>query len=107
MFLLQKINQSRSPELVSNNNTNLVINKAVNRNNLYTAETPQIFLFSSLLAAIKNKNIRVEYTDEASLFDQENQIQIIENLVPNPKITSIADLDYAKFLISKQLPLTL
>jgi len=89
-----------SVKSVSYSAPDLCIRQSVARNGLYVAETPQIFKLDSLLQAIANKDTTTEYTDEASLFKNENIIQIVENIRPNPKITYISDVSFAEFLLN-------
>lgn len=79
-------------------NKDIVINSLVSRDNLYIAETPQIFKISGLSNKI-NQQQGLTYTDEASLFIEPETVQIIINVHPNPKVTYQYDIPYIELLI--------
>lgn len=79
-------------------NNDIVINSLVSRDNLYIAETPQIFKIPALANKITQKQ-GLAYTDEASLFTEPGTVQIIINVHPNPKVTYQYDIPYIELLI--------
>ena len=84
----------------SKNDLYVSIDHIVLRDNLYTAQTPQLFLLHSLKEKLINPNFSTDHTDEASLFNEPDQIQIIINHKPNPKLTSMTDLPYIEYLLN-------
>lgn len=74
--------------------------RTLERSHLWAMETPQVFareLIDRAYARVAAKNIRV--TDDAAAVEQLGQpIALLENLHPNPKLTTPADLAYLEFL---------
>jgi len=77
-----------------------IINKTLDRSQLWAAQTPQAFetqLFKEALAFAKEKNFVT--TDDASLLEHfEKEVHLVQSQHPNPKITYPEDLKYVKFL---------
>ncbi|HJO92772.1 MAG TPA: 2-C-methyl-D-erythritol 4-phosphate cytidylyltransferase [Victivallales bacterium] len=82
-------------------NSNRVLN-TVDRTNLWTIETPQVFILSELVSAYKeiiSNNIMV--TDDAGAMEiYGKDVYIVENAKPNTKITYTSDLTYLKYLLN-------
>lgn len=79
---------------------NLLIDKMINRENLYAAQTPQLFKITQLKKMLEQTENDYSFTDEASLFTPPYRIKIIINPLPNPKITYLNDIKYADFLLT-------
>lgn len=76
------------------------ISKTINRKNLWLAETPQIFKYSSLKKCYLEKNRIKSYTDESQLLEKKGfKIKLYENLEYNSKITTLKDLTIYKKLL--------
>ena len=75
--------------------------KTIKRDNLWLAETPQIFKYSVLKKCYANKKKLKPYTDESQLLEQNGyKIKFYENLEYNNKITTKKDMAvYKKLLI--------
>jgi len=73
---------------------------SVNRENLWVMETPQVFrlkLLQKAYAEVEAKGAPV--TDEVSALQMIGwPVSLVENKLPNPKITVSADLDMARAL---------
>ena len=68
------------------------LTKNLNRDNLYQVQTPQIFKKKELLKYAENSNFN--YTDEATLFIEQNKnVKIIKGDVENIKITYRKDIE--------------
>lgn len=80
-------------------NQQLLIQHGIAREDLYAAQTPQLFQIAALTSKMAAQR-KFDYTDEASLFDEPGAIQIIINPEPNPKITYQHDISYAQFLLA-------
>ena len=76
----------------------LAIKQNIERDNLYLAQTPQLFLFSSLKTALISRDNSQQYTDEASLCN-EYDVQAITNPYPNPKLTYQQDIPFVRYLL--------
>ncbi len=75
------------------------------RNRLWAMQTPQVFRASDILSAyLKVKGEKLSVTDDAAAAAYlKIRPTLVENLSPNPKITVPEDLDYAKFILNKNL----
>lgn len=76
-------------------------NKAVNRNDFVTVQTPQCFDLQTLLAAY-NQATDYQFTDEASLFENTTNIHLVRGHESNIKITLPQDIDKAQTLSKHQ-----
>lgn len=76
----------------------------LNRETLWAMETPQAFKHSVALGAYEEVERRkIEVTDDAAAVSLLNHpITIIENHLPNPKITVQHDIDYVEFLLTQK-----
>jgi len=76
------------------------IKKTIDRNNIYLAQTPQIFKKSILMDAYKKiSNNFINFTDEASLIEKTGlNIYIFDGKSYNIKITLPEDLKFADFI---------
>lgn len=81
-----------------------LIEKTVEREDLWHALTPQMFPTEQLKEAIEQAlNAGAKVTDEASAIEFiKGQCQIVEGASENIKITHPDDLAYAEFIINKQ-----
>ncbi|MDC0346792.1 2-C-methyl-D-erythritol 4-phosphate cytidylyltransferase [Planctomycetota bacterium] len=81
-------------------------NEIVDRENLWQAQTPQVFrheLLKSALAHAALAHADGEGTDEVEGMAHIGQpVQMLESLHPNPKITTPADLLFVEFMTSSQ-----
>ena len=76
-----------------------VVTKTVNREKLWTVQTPQAFQMKELRAAYKAIGSR-EVTDDCMAVELNGgSVKIIENLKPNFKITTVEDLQLAATLL--------
>ncbi|MFN7038647.1 MAG: 2-C-methyl-D-erythritol 2,4-cyclodiphosphate synthase [Alphaproteobacteria bacterium] len=65
----------------------------IDRDNLYSVETPQAFIFDKILAA-HTKLAGKNFTDDAALFEELGlQVEILSSTEKNTKITTIEDLE--------------
>ncbi|MDD3267124.1 MAG: 2-C-methyl-D-erythritol 4-phosphate cytidylyltransferase [Burkholderiales bacterium] len=78
------------------------IEKTIDRNHIFLAQTPQMFRAGILLEALKSNDLSA-ITDEASAVELSGlPVQIIEADYPNFKVTYPIDLEYAKFIINQE-----
>lgn len=79
------------------------IEKHLDRSQLRSVQTPQIFNLARLLSAYKSvKEARVAYTDDASILESAGEsVYYLENPRPNPKITTKSDWDYILYLLNQ------
>lgn len=78
---------------------NSVIVETINRENLWTVQTPQVFRYKDLNDSYR-KAKRRDFTDEASLVESAGyRVRIIEGQRANIKITTPEDLDLMKRII--------
>lgn len=70
------------------------INKTLNRNQIYLAQTPQGFKTSMIKNAYqKAKGVNIEFTDDASIAEYSGiKVKIVEGSYHNNKITYLDDL---------------
>lgn len=70
------------------------INKTLNRNQIYLAQTPQGFKTSTIINAFqKAKGVNIEFTDDASIAEYSGiRVKIVEGSYRNNKITYLDDL---------------
>ena len=77
------------------------IKSTLNRDLIYQAQTPQLFLTKDLnlaLNTIKTKNIQI--TDEALAIEKSGKkIKIIESKYPNEKLTYKSDLEFISYYL--------
>lgn len=87
-----KLSKSDSPTIV----------KTLNRDNVWHAQTPQMFRYGLLLNAMEQAlNCEYEITDEASAMELAGYSpQLIESNSRNLKVTTPEDLAMAKFLLT-------
>ncbi len=103
--LVHKITDTIKQDLTVESSTVQRKLRTLDRNCLWAMETPQVFRRDSILKAyrhITKKNIPI--TDDASALEHLGQkITLLENLRPNPKLTSPKDIPYIEFLLSNKL----
>ncbi len=91
----------RSPNQIPN--TIRCLLSDLNRNSLWAMETPQVFDRKLIIEAyelIRNRGLTT--TDDTTAFSYLNRpITLFENESPNPKLTTIDDLEYIEFLVAK------
>ena len=76
-----------------------VVTKTVNREKLWTVQTPQAFQMKELRAAYKAIGSK-EVTDDCMAVELNGgSVKIVENLKPNFKITTVEDLQLAATLL--------
>jgi len=76
------------------------IQATVDRNNLWRAQTPQIFPFAALREALAGN---LEATDEASAMEAlGHSVKLVPGDHDNIKITTKSDLDFAAFVLSQE-----
>ncbi|MEE9443487.1 MAG: 2-C-methyl-D-erythritol 4-phosphate cytidylyltransferase [candidate division Zixibacteria bacterium] len=78
-----------------------MIMATVDRDNLYLAETPQVFQYDLLKEAyLKGKEKGIEPTDDASLVESLGfMVKLIPSSAPNPKLTTQDDLEYITMIL--------
>jgi len=80
--------------------TNIV--ETIKRDDIWLSQTPQAFCFKTLRNCYKDNF--ADFTDEASLLEsQKCDIQIIESINTNIKITNEKDIELAKQLLSNNI----
>ncbi|MDD5681537.1 MAG: 2-C-methyl-D-erythritol 4-phosphate cytidylyltransferase [Candidatus Omnitrophica bacterium] len=78
----------------------LFIRKTLDRNNLWRAQTPQVFRYGLLKQCLKYKGGNKEITDEASCLEyMGRKVKILEGTAKNIKITTREDLKIAEVLL--------
>ena len=76
-----------------------VVTKSVDREKLWTVQTPQAFQVKELRAAYKALGSK-EVTDDCMAVELNGgAVKIVENLKPNFKITTVEDLQLAGMLL--------
>jgi 2-C-methyl-D-erythritol 4-phosphate cytidylyltransferase len=77
-----------------------IITETVDRSNLWTVQTPQVFRYKVLKKAYKKAGRKNDFTDEAALVENAGfKVRIIEGSRDNIKITSSEDLKLLKKLM--------
>ena len=78
--------------------------ESLDRSSLWIMETPQVSRKDWLLEGIQlASNKKIQATDEVSLLELiGKKVSLLTPPYPNPKLTSVADLPYFKFLIPKK-----
>lgn len=76
--------------------------RTLDRSRLWAMETPQVFARDLIVRAYDRVQARGRHvTDDAQAVEQLGQpIALLENSLPNPKITTPADLEYLEFLLA-------
>ncbi len=76
----------------------------VDRENLYNAETPQVFQYDLIMEAHKEaENKKVDFTDDASLIEQRGfKVTIVEPSGLNMKVTNSEDLLIVEAILKKE-----
>lgn len=82
-----------------------IVSQAVNRENLWAMETPQVFSLTLLKEAYVTLITRGRAaTDEVSVVAElGHPVQLVENQAPNPKITLPGDLELARVLLQARM----
>ena len=77
-----------------------IVTETLNREDLYTVQTPQLFKYDALLSAYLKSSNKNDYTDEASLAEYAGyKIRITEGKKGNIKITTAEDIKLLKLLM--------
>ena len=95
--------ESLEANIDNNRCTHTVIEQSIDRNNLWLAQTPQMFAVNELCNAIE-ANVRYKHliTDEASAMEMSNKkVIIVESPASNLKITRPQDIALAEFYLNK------
>jgi len=80
--------------------SNGIIKGTVDRSNLWTVQTPQVFRFKVLTKSYKKSGGKYNFTDEAALVEHAGyKVKLIEGLRDNIKITTQQDLTLLKMLM--------
>jgi 2-C-methyl-D-erythritol 4-phosphate cytidylyltransferase len=78
--------------------------KSLDRDRLWAMETPQVFardLIVEAYAKVAKKKLRI--TDDAAAVELlKHPVAILENALPNPKLTTPADLPWFEYLLAQQ-----
>lgn len=84
---------------------NFIINKTIDRDKIYMAQTPQGFKTSLILAANNNiKNKKLKITDDSFIVEQFNKsVKVVAGSYENIKITTPADLVIAQAVLREIL----
>lgn len=77
--------------------------RTLDRSRLWAMETPQVFARELIVRGYDRVHAReLRVTDDAQAVEQlGHPIALLENTLPNPKITTPADLDYLAFLLAR------
>jgi 2-C-methyl-D-erythritol 4-phosphate cytidylyltransferase len=80
------------------------VDKTIPRNELWCAQTPQMFRYESLCSALSNAAQRgIAITDEASAMELRGErVQLVAGSVSNLKVTVPEDLPLAEFYLTRQ-----
>ena len=77
-----------------------LIDKTLNREELWTVQTPQIFKFVDLKKSYKKVKSKKDFTDESSLVESEGfKVNLFEGPKNNVKLTILDDLHLLKKLV--------
>lgn len=82
------------------------IERTLDRQRLWLAETPQVFRFGELVAAMRasSKHARQQMTDEASVMEANGAcIHCVDTMVRNEKLTQPADLELVEWRLRRQI----
>jgi 2-C-methyl-D-erythritol 4-phosphate cytidylyltransferase len=80
---------------------NSYVKKTIDRSNLWTVQTPQVFRYKILKNAYKKARRKKDFTDESSLVENAGyRVMISEGSTDNIKITSPRDITLLKKLMS-------
>lgn len=92
--------QARDTIKISDNEMN--VNKTIPRNNVWMAQTPQIFKCSLIKEAYKNLSIK-NITDDAQVAELSgHKVAVVPGSYKNIKITDRSDMEFAKFFLKQQ-----
>ena len=82
----------------------LIVDKTMDRDSLWSAFTPQVFHKESILKAFENLDLENgTYNDEASLIEAKSgKIKLVEGSKDNIKITFLKDLSLAESILDNQ-----
>jgi len=74
-----------------------IIKRTVDRNNLWTVQTPQVFRFKILKKSYEKAGRKIDFTDEAALVENAGySVRIIEGEKDNIKITTLDEINLLK-----------
>jgi len=87
------------PETIKRANNGIVL-ETIDRVNLYTVQTPQLFTYKSLMSAYLKCGIKNDFTDESALVEYAGfKVKITEGKKDNIKLTTADDLKVLKLLM--------
>ena len=94
--------QSKDTVKFSENN---MVEKTINRDKVWLAQTPQTFKKEKLFKALENADLlNLTGTDESALMESMGySIRLIEGLANNFKVTTLEDWQYAEYLINQKI----
>lgn len=93
---------TRVRDTMKRSNEENIIQKTVERNDLWHALTPQLFRNKDLILAINSITDKSLITDEASAMElMGGEVQIIEGRSDNLKVTNLQDLKLVEFYLSQ------
>jgi 2-C-methyl-D-erythritol 4-phosphate cytidylyltransferase len=76
--------------------------EGVSRDGMYLVQTPQTFKSELIKWAYEMADLSQGFTDDATVFeDTGHKVAIVEGSATNIKITTQADMEYARFLFQK------
>lgn len=80
--------------------------RTLDRRKLWAMETPQVFSLELIAKAYARVHARkLHITDDAAAVEKlGHPVALLENFLPNPKLTTPADLAYFEYLLSRQTP---
>lgn len=92
----------RATETMKRSDANAFCAAAVDRENLWCMETPQVARVADLLSCLEAGNTQgAVLTDEVSALHAGGvRVKFVESRFPNPKITTPADLEWAAALLA-------
>ncbi len=91
-------------DTIKKSNSNNIISQTIDRNNLYSIQTPQIFPFKKYLEykkVIKEK--KLDFTDDCQIFEYFNhKIMILDGSYDNIKITTDDDIIIGESILKRR-----
>jgi 2-C-methyl-D-erythritol 4-phosphate cytidylyltransferase len=80
-----------------------IVEGTVDRENLYLAQTPQVFRYELILSAHQNAGSNLVITDDASLLEVDDlKVHVVEPTGPNLKVTTADDMLIAEALLARE-----
>jgi 2-C-methyl-D-erythritol 4-phosphate cytidylyltransferase len=93
----------RATDTIKESNENRMIARHLDRSRLWTVQTPQCFRSEVIKRALNLvRERRLQITDDTAACDLIGQpVELVESLLPNPKVTQPSDLPYINLLLSE------